>query len=467
MRINHNISALNAWRSLDQVNSSMGKTLERLSSGLRINRAGDDAAGLAISEKMRGQIKGLETAVKNAQDSISLIQTAEGALTETHSILQRMRELSVQAASDTNTDVDRNQIQLELDQLREEIDRISRTTEFNTQKLLDGKIESFRGSEDIKVVTGGNINVQAKLFSETVSTTVSATLSTTVSGITGAFTTTLTTSASAALSTTVSGINLSTTLSTTLSATLSTTLTTTDATTLSTTVSAALSTTINAVAEEGTYVIEVGQLEGAVTSALDVRITQITAGGIATTGVALSSGAATIGGIAFSWDASTFDINDFGSSLPLNEIVDSAVVRVEATNTAANQLVFQIGANEGHNIILGIDDMSAAALGLTDESLKATDQDSAERSIMIVDAAIHKVSTARASLGAVQNRLEHTISNLGVASENLTAAESRIRDADMAKEMMDFTKQQILMQASNAMLAQANMIPQNVLQLLR
>ena len=467
MRINHNISALNAWRSMDQVNQSMGKTLERLSSGLRINRAGDDAAGLAISEKMRGQIKGLETAVKNAQDSISLIQTAEGALTETHSILQRMRELSVQAASDTNTDVDRNQIQLELDQLREEIDRISRTTEFNTQKLLDGKIESFRGSEDIKVVTGGNINVQAKLFSETVSTTVSATLSTTVSGITGAFTTTLTTSASAALSTTVSGINLSTTLSTTLSATLSTTLTTTDATTLSTTVSAALSTTINAVAEEGTYVIEVGQLEGAVTSALDVRITQITAGGIATTGVALSSGAATIGGIAFSWDASTFDINDFGSSLPLNEIVDSAVVRVEATNTAANQLVFQIGANEGHNIILGIDDMSAAALGLTDESLKATDQDSAERSIMIVDAAIHKVSTARASLGAVQNRLEHTISNLGVASENLTAAESRIRDADMAKEMMDFTKQQILMQASNAMLAQANMIPQNVLQLLR
>ena len=463
MRINHNISALNAWRSLDNVNSSMGKTLEKLSSGLRINRAGDDAAGLAISEKMRGQIKGLETAVKNAQDSISLIQTAEGALTETHSILQRMRELSVQAASDTNTDVDRNQIQLELDQLREEIDRISRTTEFNTQKLLDGKIESFRGSEDIKVVTGGNINVQAKLFSET----VSATLSTTVSGITGAFTTTLTTSASAALSTTVSGINLSTTLSTTLSATLSTTLTTTDATTLSTTVSAALSTTINAVAEEGTYVIEVGQLEGAVTSALDVRITQITAGGIATTGVALSSGAATIGGIAFSWDASTFDINDFGSSLPLNEIVDSAVVRVEATNTAANQLVFQIGANEGHNIILGIDDMSAAALGLTDESLKATDQDSAERSIMIVDAAIHKVSTARASLGAVQNRLEHTISNLGVASENLTAAESRIRDADMAKEIMEFTKQQILMQSANAMLAQSNMIPQNVLQLLR
>ncbi len=387
MRINHNISALNAWRSMDQVNQSMGKTLEKLSSGLRINRAGDDAAGLAISEKMRGQIKGLDTAVKNAQDSISLIQTAEGALTETHSILQRMRELSVQAASDTNTDVDRNQIQLELDQLRDEIDRISRTTEFNTMKLLDGKIESFRGEVDAKVVTGGNINVELA--------------------------------------------------------------------------------SVSSAAVEGTYVIEVGQLEGRVTSALDVRITQITAGGIGTTVVSLGAGTASLGEITFKWESATFVIDDFGGSLPSNEIVDSAVVRVEETYTAANQLVFQIGANEGHNIVLGIDDMSAGALGLTTSSLKATDQDSAERSIMVVDAAIHKVSTARASLGAVQNRLEHTISNLGVASENLTAAESRIRDADMAKEMMDFTKQQILLQASNAMLAQANTIPQNVLQLLR
>ena len=388
MRINHNISALNAWRSMDQVNQSMGKTLERLSSGLRINRAGDDAAGLAISEKMRGQIKGLETAVKNAQDSISLIQTAEGALTETHSILQRMRELSVQAASDTNTDVDRNQIQLELDQLREEIDRISRTTEFNTQKLLDGKIESFRGAVDAKVVTGGNINVELAVVSSE--------------------------------------------------------------------------------AEEGTYVVEVGQLSEDVDSPLDVKITQIKADGTIASEIAtIGEGSVKIGNITFKWDSTAFKISDFGGSLPSNEIVDSAVVRVEQKNLGHDQLVFQIGANEGHNIILGIDDMSAAALGLTEESLNATDQDSAERSIMVVDAAIHKVSTARASLGAVQNRLEHTISNLGVASENLTAAESRIRDADMAKEMMDFTKQQILMQASNAMLAQANTIPQNVLQLLR
>ena len=392
MRINHNISALNAWRSLDNVNSSMGKTLEKLSSGLRINRAGDDAAGLAISEKMRGQIKGLDTAVKNAQDAISLIQTAEGALTETHSILQRMRELADQAATDTNTNVDRNQIQLELDQLREEIDRISRTTEYNTMKLLDGKIESFRSNFDAKVVTGGNIDVK-------IGTTSSA-----------------------------------------------------------------------ASVQEGTYVIEVGQLKGNANSTLDVKITHIKKDGTIATNptiVSIDKGQAALGGISFTWNKDTFTISDFGGALPSGEIVDSAVVRVEGVNTAANQLVFQIGANEGHNIVLGIDDMSAKALGLTTSSLKATDQDSAERSIMVVDAAIHKVSTARASLGAVQNRLEHTISNLGVASENLTAAESRIRDVDMAKEMMAFTKQQILMQSANAMLAQANTIPQNVLQLLR
>lgn len=371
-------------------NMEMSKTLERLSSGLRINRAGDDAAGLAISEKMRGQIKGLDMAIKNSQDAISLIQTAEGALTEVHSILQRMRELAVQAASDTNTNVDRNQIQSELDQLREEIDRISRTTEFNTKKLLDGKLEGFRGQADVKVVTGGNIDIKAN-------------------GL-GALT-----------------------------------------------------------VQEGTFVIEVGQLNGAVTSGLDVRIIHIGSNGqiAAQTIVNLSAGAATLSGVSFTWNATMFSIANFGGSLPMEEVIDSAVVRTEALYTANNQLVFQIGSNEGHNMIAGIDNMSAAALGLSTSTLKVTDQNSAERTIMVLDGAIHKVSTARAALGAIQNRLEHTIANLGVAAENLTAAESRIRDADMAKEMMAFTKQQILLQSSMSMLAQANAQPQNVLQLLR
>ena len=335
---------------------------------------------------MRGQIKGLNMAIKNAQDAISLIQTAEGALTEVHSILQRMRELAVQAASDTNTDVDREQIQKELDQLREEIDRIARTTEFNTKKLLDGKLESFRNEADVKVVTGGNIDVQ------------------TAYSTTGA--------------------------------------------------------------EEGTYVIEVGQLSGSETSALDVKITQITASGIDSTIVTIGALSASLGNITFKWEPA-FDLSDFGGALPTGEIVDSAVVRAEALYTSGTQLIFQIGAKEGHNMIAGIDDMSAGALGLTTQSLKVTDQNSVERAIMVVDAAIHKVSTARAALGAIQNRLEHTIANLGVAAENLTAAESRIRDADMAKEMMEFTKQQILLQSSMAMLAQANVLPQNVLQLMR
>jgi len=415
MRINHNISALNAWRQINQTNYSMSKTLERLSSGLRINRAGDDAAGLAISEKMRGQIKGLNMAVKNAQDAISLIQTAEGALTEVHSILQRMRELAVQAASDTNTDVDREQIQKELDQLREEIDRIARTTEFNTKKLLDGKLESFRNEADVKVVTGGNVDIKAyEVYSGSSGNAVTLT------------------------------------------------------------------------PYEGTYVVEVGQFTGAETSELDIRIIVFDSSGkkktVTTTignsitivsggsDVTKSGAVVTVGGttgLVITWDSTVFDIDDFGGALPKEEVVDSGVVRVEGAYTSNTQLIFQIGANEGHNMIAGIDDMSAGALGLTTTSLDVTTQNAAEKAIMVVDAAIYRVSTARAALGAIQNRLEHTIANLGVAAENLTAAESRIRDADMAKEMMEFTKQQILLQSSMAMLAQANVLPQNVLQLMR
>ena len=381
MRINHNISALNAWRNINQTNYTMSKTLERLSSGLRINRAGDDAAGLAISEKMRGQIRGLNMAVKNAQDAISLIQTAEGALNEVHSILQRMRELAVQASSDTNTNVDRAQIQKEVDQLVEEINRISRATEFNTKKLLDGSIKSFRTTDDIKVVTAGNLNIHS----------VSGTLT-----------------------------------------------------------------------DSETFVIQVGEFDGA--TGLDVKIFGITddANSPSSTGANFTAGTATLDGITFIWNK---DFDYSVTTLPENEVIDSAVVRGEKSNTSNDQLIFQIGANEGHNMYAGIDDMSAKALGV--QNLKVDTQDKAERAIMIVDAAIHKVSTTRAKLGAIQNRLEHTIANLGVASENLTAAESRIRDADMAKEMMNFTKQQILVQSATAMLAQANALPQGVLQLMR
>ncbi|AUS11619.1 flagellin Hag [Bacillus stercoris] len=289
MRINHNIAALNTLNRLSSNNSASQKNMEKLSSGLRINRAGDDAAGLAISEKMRGQIRGLEMASKNSQDGISLIQTAEGALTETHAILQRMRELTVQAGNTgTQDDTDLQAIQDEMDSLIEEIGGqdgskgIADRTQFNGKNLLDGS------------------------FSE----------------------------------------------------------------------------------------------------------------------------------------------------------------------ASGKQLTFQIGANGGQQLSVNIESMKAADLGsdaIKIKDIKVTDftTNSFDDQLGAIDAATNQVSAQRAKLGAVQNRLEHTINNLGASSENLTAAESRIRDVDMAKEMSDFTKNNILSQASQAMLAQANQQPQNVLQLLR
>ena len=275
MRINHNISALNTYRQLTINNTAGNKSLEKLSSGYRINRAGDDAAGLAISEKMRGQIRGLNQAERNSQDAISLIQTAEGALNETHSILQRMRELAVQSASDTNTDDDRKELQKEISQLLEEIDRISTDTEFNTMKLLNGSYET-------------------------------------------------------------------------------------------------------------------------------------------------------------------------------------------------TALTFQVGANSGQIVDINLNSMSATTgLGLSTTTVNLETRAGATSAIDAIDSAIKEVSSERAKLGAMQNRLEHTINNLGTTSENLTASEARIRDVDMAKEMMEFTKNSILQQAATAMLAQANQQPQGVLQLLQ
>lgn len=280
MRINHNIAALNTYRQLGNANNAQMKSMEKLSSGLRINRAGDDAAGLSISEKMRGQIRGLEMASKNAQDGISMIQTAEGALNEVHSILQRMRELAVQAANDTNVEEDREAIGQELTELGKEITRIKETTQFNEQNLLDGS----------------------------------------------------------------AGVS-------------------------------------------GTVTFQVGANNG---QTMEVDFT--------TAGINLSD-------------------------------IETAVGALSAANVA--------------------DNATATAL------------------IETINDQIKTVSSGRSLLGATQNRLEHTIANLDNASENLTAAESRIRDVDMAKEMMEQTKNAILAQASQAMLAQSNSLPQSVLQLLR
>ena len=272
MRINNNIAAMNSYRNLTSVNETVDKTMEKLSSGLRINRAGDDAAGLAISEKMRGQVKGLHMATKNSQDGISMIQTAEGALQETHGIIQRIRELAVQAANDTNTKEDREKLQLEVDQLLAETDRVGDTTEFNTRVLMNGDYQN-----------------------------------------------------------------------------------------------------------KGT--------------------------------------------------------------------------------------TFHIGANKDQNVNLTFSDMRTGALGI--KGIKILDNETANNTIKIVNDALEQVSTERAKYGAMQNRLEHTINNLRVSEENLQASESRIRDADMAAEMVKLNKDKIISQSGTAMLAQANTTPQGVLQLLK
>lgn len=393
MRIYHNMEALNAWRTLSNVKGSMGKTLEKLSSGLRINRAADDAAGLAISEKMRNQIKGLDKAIKNSQDAISMIQTAEGALDEVHSILKRMRELAVQSSTETNTDADRTQLQNEFAELRDEINRIAKTTQFNTKNLLDGSIKGTRTAE-AKLVAPGSAHFAADGIAHTIT-------------------------------------------------------------------------------KDANVIIEVGQFQGGATSELDVKLTAVTNGGFGTAiYTSISQGAVTIsvggGSIHITWDPDQIaEISDYGGTLASGTKVDGGAIAVYGNVTSnVDPIKFHVGANEGQVITLGFESMKAEDLGIT-SSVKIDSQSDAEFAISALDAAVYRVSAFRAKLGASQNRLEHTIKNLGVAQENLTAAESRIRDADMAKEMAEFTKQQILLQSGTAMLSQANQLPQQVTQLLR
>ena len=302
---------MNTYSRLTAANSAKSNSLAKLSSGLRINKAGDDAAGLAISEKMRGQIGGLKQAVRNAQDGISLIQTAEGALTETHSMLQRMRDLAVQAANGTNTKEDRTQIQAEFDQLAVEITRVATDTEFNTKSLF-----GYEGS--------GTFSSGGASFTFQIGANDNQTMSVTIKGM----------------------------------------------------------------------------------------------------------------------DA---------EALKVGKILDAGDIQEEIVDGSGN-VTTPAGAYAGKGYKVG----DSVGIEVTEEGILAT-----------IDTAIENVSTQRASLGAAQNRLDHTINNLTATSENLSAAESRIRDVDMAEEMVEFTKNNILSQAATSMLAQANQMPQSVLQLLQ
>ena len=419
MVINHNMGALNANRNANINGSNAAKAMEKLSTGLRINRAGDDAAGLAISEKMRGQIRGLDQASANSQDGISLIQTAEGALNETHSILQRMRELAVQGATDTNTSTDRVSIQKEVDQLGSEIDRISTQTQFNTKNLLDGSMgsavttaqKSIDANTSLKVSGGTAIHATSKLG-------------------------TLTDNA---------GSNLG--------------IASGDTVTISFVKNGALTSTSKAIASGTTFA--------------DLA----TAGGAAFTMTSGAAGTAASGSLRATASTGGFNGGIYGLTFTVKN--SAGVVKTAATNALSafsevqnadnvrldGSATFQIGANAGQNLNLSISNMGSSALGVS--KLQVGTQSQANAAISVIDQATAKVSTERSKLGAYSNRLEHTIANLGTSSENLTAAESRIRDVDMAKEMSNYSKNNILSQAAQAMIAQANQQPQQVLQLLR
>lgn len=445
MRINNNISALNAWRYLSATDSLMSKSLERLSSGLRINRAADDAAGLAISEKMRGQIRGLNQAIRNAQDAISLIQTAEGALSGTHSILLRMRELANQAASDTQTAEDRAKIQDEINALMEELNRIGNTTEFNTQKLLDGTFlnRTFQiganAGQTIKVkiddMRATNLGARWGDGASIVQTDLASLSDVSINGV----------SISLTGVTDVAGVITKINEKTYLTGVKAERLTTTSSGNLTFTARASATTvTINGVS------ISVDNRDTASTFVGKVNAVSSQTGVTATingSNVVLTHGSG--GDIA---------VTDSGN-----------VIGGSKTWLAGIRLVSGIGQDI---VVSGTNAAKLGLNGLPDQDKKVSSLNvgtaaSASEALTIVDYAVSKVSEQRSALGALQNRLEHTIANLSTAAENLTAAESRIRDADMAAEMAAFTRHQILLQAGMAMMAQANTKLQAVLQLLR
>ncbi|HZG87392.1 flagellin [Paenibacillus sp.] len=671
MRINHNLAALNTYRQLSSNNVNSGKNIEKLSSGLRINRAGDDAAGLAISEKMRAQIRGLDQASRNSQDAISLIQTTEGALNETQNILQRMRELATQASNDTNVAVDRAEIQKEINQLSSEINRIGNTTEFNTQKLLNGAkantyteftglfsnaagSKTFAGASGLAAVTGITIVGSGNLVSGTntvkftrtavdhADQTVSDAMTTAgSSGNIGANFGGGVTITSGAVNFANSGFSITydhtaktlTIFGSGASGQINDTISITGGVVNYDQFGVSFSFNTSGLTGNGAVEFASGVMSGANTyttnqlgyastnsgtndwmtniaigtpalssglsgandlppvnmtwtitlkgangasgftisgvgsgySITDTVTTDLSSATHAYTGYGLSFtiGSGTSGRdgdtVTFTTTPSfTYAMNVNGSSTTIasgstglaagtytaNGIrvttsgtqlttgvetsVGSFTVVTEGSSGTNNSVTFQIGANQNQSMSLDINDMRAKAIGVTttnsggdngiwvnisrkhddlvlngvmksggevggeagkwyvqawftadttvtngtdatnvEYGLDMSDSTKASAAITVINDAIERVSAERAKLGANQNRLEHTINNLATSAENLTAAESRIRDVDMAKEMMEFTKNNILTQAAQAMLAQANQQPQGVLQLLR
>ncbi|MEX0846609.1 MAG: flagellin [Ilumatobacteraceae bacterium] len=400
MRINQNIMAANASRNLTSTNGMMSKNLEKLSSGLRINRAADDAAGMVVSTGLRAQVSGLRQASRNAQDGISVVQTAEGALNEVHTMLNRMRDLTVQAANTGGNDTAaRTAAQAEISQLTTEITRVSSSTKFGGTSLLNGTFgvtaankTGFLTSNSVTLASGNTFTINING----------------AGAVTVAFTALAAGSTGAQAATVISGA-------------------------INTALAASAITANRALAGQVTMN---STIEGS-----GVALT-LNVGGL-TAGQTFTVADGTVGALA-----------SFGFT-------------VGSTTTAAagSGGTFQVGANSGDTIGLAIGNVSATALGVA--TVDVTTDAGAAAALTALDAAIASVSSSRGTLGAVQNRFESMINNLSVTTENLMASESRIRDLDMASEMVSFTKNQVLQQAGTAMLSQANQIPQSILSLLR
>ncbi|MCB5494626.1 flagellin [Mediterraneibacter gnavus] len=514
MRIQHNIAALNSYRNLTGNNSAVSKNLEKLSSGYRINRAGDDAAGLAISEKMRAQITGLNTAQKNAQDGVSLVQTAEGAMTEVHSMLNRMVELADQSANGTYADeVDRENLQKEISSLKDEIDRIADSTNFNGINLLDGslstgKLPTFTGLDGLTpttiAATGNKTELTIGKVAADVDTGKEYSLTFNYTDANGAAkekTIKLTAKNNQTL---VDANGNDYALKTPGQATEEE---------MAKAFAGALSAdsevggqfTVTANAGKLSFVSkETGSTGGskvlAATTKYDTTSATLTAAQTAGTDAKVEydftnmekDKVFTVNGEKFvfatagkQFDSDVNVLETTGTNPTADEVgkmagmianklglsdeqVKDDGTKITFSASAGNGgLTLQIGdtADSFNQMTVSVGDMHAKALGISDIDIST--QAGAKAAVDKIKSAINSVSSTRGDLGAIQNRLEHTINNLSVSSENMTAAESRIRDVDMANEMMAYTKNNILVQSSQAMLAQANQLPQGVLQLLQ
>ena len=395
MVVQHNLTAMNSNRQLGVTTSAQAKSAEKLSSGYRINRAGDDAAGLKISEKMRSQVRGLNRASTNAQDGVSLIQTAEGALNEAHSILQRMNELAVQGANDTNENIDREAINEELDALTTELDRISSTTQFNKQNLLDG---SFKNKK-LQVGANADQNIEISIGSMNAKTL----------GLKD-----------------VSG-------------------------------------TIEKTAQEGVNPVAIKYQGMSYTYRPKSSLDKNTANAISVFKKQLS------GKYKSANYAAQFENGKVFYKSLVNDKTYSTVSKAVAGDVLAAKQAMSADVKKNINTYLQTSAVTAKALSSYTQNgnARVDTYEMANNSITAIQDAINKVSSQRSALGALQNRLEHTIANLDNVAENTQAAESRIRDTDMASEMVEYSKNNILAQAGQSMLAQSNQSTQGVLSLLQ